>query len=86
MNVECAPVSAVTLNRDYFSKVRIHRTRSNLSHAAADEDCCEEMAERYGWQLVDIEESGNPILEVDCVFVGETEFPKSYYDTEKEEY
>ncbi|NEP33883.1 hypothetical protein [Moorena sp. SIO3B2] len=35
--------------------------------------------QKYGWQLVDIEETGNPVLEVDCVFEGKTEFPKSYY-------
>lgn len=58
----------------------------NLSrHAAVDEDCCEEMAEKYGWQLVNVEETGDPVLEVDCVFEGQTEFPKSYYDTEKED-
>jgi hypothetical protein len=44
------------------------------------------MAEKYGWQLVDIEKTGNPVLEVDCVFEGKTEFPKSYYNTEKEEH
>lgn len=40
----------------------------------------------YGWQLVDVEKTGNPVLPVDCVFEGETEFPKSYYDSEEQEY
>ena len=33
----------------------------------------------------DVEQTGDPILPVDCVFEGETEFPKSYYDTDKEQ-
>jgi hypothetical protein len=32
-----------------------------------------------------VELNKNDILKVDCVFEGETEFPKSYYDPEKEE-
>lgn len=31
-------------------------------HAAADEDCCDEMAEKYGWQLVDVEKTATPFL------------------------
>jgi hypothetical protein len=54
-------------------------------HAAADEECCDEMAEKYGWKLVDVEETGNDVLPVDCVFDGETEFPQSYYDTEEKD-
>ncbi|NJR53081.1 MAG: hypothetical protein HC780_29530 [Leptolyngbyaceae cyanobacterium CSU_1_3] len=50
-----------------------------------DEDCCEEMTEKYDWQLVDVEKTGDPVLPVDCVFEGETQFPKSYYDTDKEQ-
>jgi hypothetical protein len=54
-------------------------------HAAADEGCCEEMQRKYRWNLVRIEETSDPTLEVDCVFEGKTEFPKSYYDTDREE-
>jgi len=54
-------------------------------HAAADEGCCEEMERKYGRELVRVEITPDPILEVDCVFEGKTEFPKSYYDTDKEE-
>jgi hypothetical protein len=54
-------------------------------HAAADEGCCEEMERKYGWTLARIEETSSPVLEVDCVFEGKTEFPKSYYETDKEE-
>ncbi|WP_413167879.1 hypothetical protein ACL6C3_14365 [Capilliphycus salinus ALCB114379] len=58
----------------------------NISrHAAADDECCYEMASKYNWQLLDVEKTGNPILSVDCVFGGQTEFPKSYYETETEE-
>ena len=66
-------------------KPRYDENENKSRHAAADEDCCDEMAEKYGWQLVDVERTGHPILEVDCVFNGKTEFPTSYYDTEKEE-
>ncbi len=52
-------------------------------HAAADKECCEEMSDKYGWRLVEIEETETPILSVDCVFEGKTEFPKSYYDNEE---
>ena len=96
---EHALASADTLGRDSFSRVVVcqagrdlsmpeprHNENENKSrHAAADDDCCDEMAEKYGWQLVDVEQTGDPILPVDCVFEGETEFPKSYYDTDKEQ-
>ena len=35
--------------------------------------------------LIDVEKTSDPVLPVDCVFEGETEFPKSYYDTDKEQ-
>lgn len=54
-------------------------------HAAADEECCEEIADKYDWNLIRVETTEDPILEVDCVFEGNTDFPKSYYDTDKEE-
>jgi hypothetical protein len=66
-------------------KPRYDEDENKSRHAAADEDCCEEMAEKYSWQLVDVEKTGDPILEVDCVFEGKTEFPKSYYDTKQEQ-
>lgn len=62
-----------------------NEAQAESRHAAADEDCCEEMAEKYGWKLKRVELNKNDILKVDCVFEGETEFPKSYYDPEKEE-
>jgi hypothetical protein len=59
-------------------------TYSKSRHAAADEECCHQMAEKYGWKLVDVEPTGNNILPVDCIFEGETEFPQSHYDTKEE--
>jgi hypothetical protein len=44
-------------------------------HAATDEEKCEEMAEKYDWDLVRVEPTEDPILQVDCVFEGETQFP-----------
>jgi hypothetical protein len=64
-------------------KPRYDEEENVSRHAAADADCCEEMADRYGWKLVDVEETGNTDLPVDCVFEGETEFPPSYYEKEK---
>ncbi|HLP90285.1 MAG TPA: hypothetical protein VK184_17070 [Nostocaceae cyanobacterium] len=66
-------------------KPRYDEEADKSRHAAADEDDCENMAKKYGWQLVDIEETDNKILPVDCVFDGKTEFPASYYNTEEEQ-
>ncbi len=53
-------------------------------HGATDPDKCEEMADKYGWSLVRVEETGDSVLEVDCVFDGETEFPFSLYELKHE--
>lgn len=65
-------------------KPRYDEERNESRHAAADADCCEEMADKYGWNLKRVELTNNNTLEVDCVFDGKTEFPKPYYDTDKE--
>lgn len=54
-------------------------------HAAADADCCEEMAEKYRWRLVSVELNGSEILPVDCVFDGKTELPDWYKEREGKE-
>lgn len=63
--------------------------QENLSrHAAVEASDCLEMENKYGWKLKRIEElpeTTNQVFEVDCVFEGKTEFPKSYYDTESED-
>ncbi len=66
-------------------KLRYDEDENKSRHAASDADCCDEIAEKYGWQLVDVEQTGNATLPIDCVFEGETDFPKSYYDAEKEQ-
>jgi hypothetical protein len=66
-------------------KPRYEEEEDVSRHSAADEGCCEEMEEKYGWELVAIEEINDPFFGVDCVFDGETEFPKPYNETEKEE-
>jgi hypothetical protein len=54
-------------------------------HAATSKDACKEMARKYGWELVGVEKIANdPIFKVDCVFKGETEFPKPSHENEKE--
>ncbi|NJM66178.1 MAG: hypothetical protein HC851_11255 [Acaryochloris sp. RU_4_1] len=54
-------------------------------HAATDEGKCEVMSRKYGWALVGVEKTpDDPVLKVDCVFEGKTEFPKPYHENEKE--
>jgi hypothetical protein len=50
-------------------------------HAATDPEKCEEMAERYNWELREVRPTSDPILKVDCVFEGEqTSFEDTRYD------
>ena len=56
-------------------------------HAATDADECRDMEDKYGWELTRVEElpeTVNQVFEVDCVFEGATEFPPSYYETDRE--
>jgi hypothetical protein len=48
-----------------------HRT----VHAAASRQHCKDMADRYGWRLVDSKLNGDKILPVDCEFEGNAQFP-----------
>lgn len=69
-------------------KPRYDEDENVSRHAAAEASDCLEMESKYGWELKRIEvlpETPNPVFEVDCVFEGKTEFPKSYQDTDKEE-
>ena len=55
----------------------------NISrHATTNEECCEEMEKKYGWKLKRIEESDDSFFDVDCVFDGKTEFPKTYKEND----
>ncbi|OUC14239.1 MAG: hypothetical protein B0A82_13215 [Alkalinema sp. CACIAM 70d] len=68
-------------------KPRYDEDENVSRHAAAEASDCLEMESKYGWELKRIEElpeAPNQVFEVDCVFEGKTEFPKSYYDSEKE--
>lgn len=73
-----------------MSKPRYDDKHDETRHAAADEECCNEMADNYGWDLKDVEQTGGDILAVDCVFDGYCEFPESRMDltqgNETEEY
>jgi hypothetical protein len=56
-------------------------------HAASSSDDCQDIEDKYGWDLKRVEElpeTTNQVFEVDCVFEGRTEFPTSYYDADKE--
>ena len=49
-------------------------------HSATDPKKCEEMAKKYGWELVAIEPHDTGIMKVDCVFAGDAQFPPSSMD------
>ncbi|MFM6608040.1 MAG: hypothetical protein ACKPJO_00475 [Dolichospermum sp.] len=53
-------------------------------HAATDRDKCQEMADKYGWELLKVEPTNNKIFKVNCVFAGETEFPNYHEESENE--
>lgn len=54
-------------------------------HAAATPSDCEKMAKKYRWKLKGIEQNGNKLLPVDCIFDGETEFPESFTEENDDE-
>ncbi|MCL1466911.1 hypothetical protein LAY41_21200 [Argonema galeatum A003/A1] len=45
-------------------------------HSATDPEKCYQMERKYGWKLLRVEKTKHQTLKVDCVFEGETEFPK----------
>lgn len=47
-------------------------------HAATDPQKCRDMEKKYRWQLLRVERTGDSVLKVDCIFAGETEFPKHH--------
>lgn len=52
-------------------------------HSASDSKKCYEMKRKYGWNLLRIDENPEqPIMKVDCVFVGEARFPDYIEDNE----
>lgn len=59
--------------------------KENVSrHAVTNPKKCREMQKKYGWRLLRIEPSKTKILEFDCVFEGDTEFP-NYFDEDDNE-
>lgn len=40
------------------------------------------MENKYGWKLLDVEETDNSFMEADCVFEGKTEFPRPFNETD----
>ncbi|MFM7450340.1 MAG: hypothetical protein ACKO24_17300 [Leptolyngbyaceae cyanobacterium] len=66
-------------------KPRYDEDENVSRHAAASEGDCENMARKYGWKLIEVERTPeDPIFKVDCVFEGETEFPKPYQEQESD--
>lgn len=66
-------------------KPRYDESEDVSRHAAADDECCEEMRRKYGWKLARVEPIESPVFDVDCVFRGKTEFPRPHHDNEKQE-
>jgi hypothetical protein len=54
-------------------------------HSVASDSECKAIEDKYGWELVKIEDTGDPILPKDCVFRGKTEFPKPFNELAEEE-
>jgi hypothetical protein len=66
-------------------KPRYDEDENVSRHAAASEGDCENMSRKYGWKLIAVEQTPeDPIFKVDCVFEGETEFPKPYQEKESD--
>ena len=56
-------------------------SKENNVHPATSPKQCEVMADRNGWDLIRVVETGVRDLPVDCVFAGpQTEFPNLYAD------
>ena len=47
-----------------MSPPRYYDEKNETRHAATSEEACTNMEEKYGWQLKNVEESGNSILSV----------------------
>ena len=65
-------------------KPRYDADKDESRHGATSPDKCPEMENKYGWKLKRVEIVETPVLEVDCVFNGKTEFPKPYNETEED--
>lgn len=49
-------------------------------HSVTRPELCEEIGKKYGWELIEVRETNDPILEVDCIFEGEqTSFEDTRY-------
>ncbi|NEP63857.1 MAG: hypothetical protein F6K31_44360 [Symploca sp. SIO2G7] len=59
---------------------RLNKPSITSSHAVTDNEKCYEIEAKYGWKLLRIELLDDPILEVNCIFEGETEFPNYLED------
>jgi hypothetical protein len=55
------------------------KNHKNIHSATAPEQC-REMEQKYGWKLVEVRQTQDKILKVDCVFEGEqTTFEDNRY-------
>jgi hypothetical protein len=63
-----------------MSKPRYDEEKNETRHGATSEESCTNMEDKYGWKLKNVEETGNSMLSVDCIFDGYCEFPPSPMD------
>jgi len=68
-----------------MAKPRYDPSSDESRHAATSRKDCEEMEKKYGWELKAVEKINVDVLKVDCVFEGNTEFPRSYYEANNED-
>ncbi|NJL91215.1 MAG: hypothetical protein HC916_16610 [Coleofasciculaceae cyanobacterium SM2_1_6] len=64
---------------------RYEPEKDESRHGAVIPQDCLKMEKKYGWSLKRIEKTRQEILEYDCIFKGETEFPNSYYENDNED-
>ncbi len=68
-----------------MAKPTYDKVKDESRHAAVSKDDCLRMEARQGWRLKTVEASKvDSILKVDCVFEGDTKFPESFNDGEKD--
>jgi len=60
--------------------------KNESKHAAAHPDNCLKMQKNNpGWRLKGWVKTDQPMLEIDCIFEGDTDFPLPYHETETED-
>ena len=76
------------MNSDTPSESLRERTQNGEQpesrHSVTDPSKCRKMAKKYAWTLLRVEPTNSGILEFDCVFEGDTEFPIYFQENQYE--